>query len=153
MGLDASADEDAILARLRSHLWSGRIHDEVPDEEKLDLDPVTGLVLPYGILTFGTLFPLSRDRSIVGEDKQPHTLPFVLEMWGATKNDSRAGAYGAIRCLTGFRPSENASEIVLTGGGGGFKNFDQGRPIRFMRPVSGSCVVNMATSDEEDPLS
>lgn len=141
MALDASADETAILERL-SVLWGGRVLDELPDESELERDEV-GVVKPYIVLTFGVLFPSGQDRSLDGEDAQPHVLPFVAESWGPTKNDARAGAYGVIRRLTGFKPTENSSEIALTGGGGGFANHDQGRPVMFMRPVAGMCIVNM----------
>lgn len=147
MGLDASADEDAILERLRSRLWGGRVWDELPDETMLEKDASTGLVKPYILLTFGVPFPSSRDRTIEGEAQQPHILPFVAEAWGPTKDDARAGAYGVIESLTGFKPTENSSEIGLTGGGGGFSNYDQGRPIRFMRPVAGSLIINASIDD------
>lgn len=148
MSLDTTAEEDAILNRLRSNLWSGRVHPEVPDEEDLERDLSTGLILPYIVLTFGTIFPLGQDQSIEGAAQQPHVLPFVAESWGATRNDARAGANGIIKLLTGWKPSaDNASEIVLTGGGGGFANYDQGRPVRFLRPVAGSCGVNMSIDD------
>ena len=148
MSLDTTAEEDAILGRLRANLWSGRVLDEVPDETQIERDPATGMILPYIVLTFGTLFPFAEDRSIEGEAQQPHVLPFVAESWAATKNDARAGANGVIKLLTGWKPTpDNASEITLTGGGGGFSNYDQGRPVRFLRPVAGSCIVNMSIDD------
>ncbi|MDF2915903.1 MAG: hypothetical protein K0S70_120 [Microbacterium sp.] len=151
MALDTVPEEDAILQRLKANLWSGRVYDELPDETDLARDTVTGLILPYIVLTFGTLFPSGQDQSIEGAAQQPHVLPFVAECWGATKNDARAGGTGVIKLLTGWRPSENnASEITLTGGGGGFANYDQGRPVRFLRPVAGSCLVNMSIDDALD---
>lgn len=149
MSLDVTAEEDAILARLRAYLWSGRVYPELVDESKLARDPNTGLVLPYIILSFGTIFASGEDQSLEGAAEQPHILPFVAECWGPTRNDARAGANGVIRTLTGWHPSEsNASEITLSGGAGGFTSYDQGRPVRFMRPVSGSCVVNMSIHDD-----
>lgn len=149
MTLDASADEQAILQRLKTRLWNGRVYDEIPDEQRLERDE-NGLIKPYIIMTFGTLFPSASDRSIEGAQQQPYVLPFVGESWGATLAQARAGGYGIIQSLTGFKPSENASEIELSGGGGGFTKYDQGRPVRFLRPVSGMCIVNMSIDDALD---
>lgn len=148
MTLDTTAEESNTLARLRGHLWSGRVYDEVPEEAELAIDETTGLVLPYIILTFGVIFPANSSRSVEGAAEQPHMLPMVAECWGATTTEARAGASGVIRLLTGWSPNEtNAGEYELSGGGR-FTSYDQGRPARRMRQVSGACMVNMSIHDD-----
>lgn len=147
MTMDTYAEEEAILQRLRSNLWDGRVWDELPDETERATDAETGMVLPDIVLTFGTPFPSARDRSIEGAAQQPHILPFVAECFGATKDQARAGASGVIKYLNGWIPTGNASEIELTGGGGGYPNYDQGRPVRFRRAVAGMCVINLSIDD------
>ena len=151
MSLDTTTEEKNILARVRANAVGGRVHEMLPDEEQIERDPITGMVKPYIILTFGEVFPLGTDRSILGAAEQPHVLPIIGECWGATVNEARGAAVALRLLFTGWAPSaDNASEIELSGGGR-FTSYDRGRPVRYMRSVAASCVINMSIHDDTVP--
>lgn len=144
MSLDGNAEKAAIKTRL-STLCGGRIHDFVPEEEALATDPATGFVLPYIVLTFGSLYPQERDRSIEGADQQPNLMPVIVECWAVTQQAASATA-GAVRTsLVGWAPdANNATEIELRGGGWFQQKDSSGRPVRFMESVTGITAINMS---------
>ena len=69
MGFDGIAEQEAIEARLRANLLSGRIYTELPEEATLAVDPSTRLVKPYILLTFGSLYASADDRTMMGEEE------------------------------------------------------------------------------------
>jgi hypothetical protein len=145
--LDPTADEDAIEARTKQ-LCGGRVFvDVVPEESKLETDPDTGLVLPYIILTFGSIFPKATDRSIAGEDQQPHILPMVFECWATTGRAARRTANALLPLFVGWEPSDNASELYLAGGRSFESRDNAGRPTRAMQSVTAQIEFNQMVLD------
>jgi len=144
MSLDAVPEQEAILAHA-AILCNGRIYDSLPDETKLEFDAATGLVRPYIIISFGSLYPLPNDRTIEGAEQQPNIMPVIAECWGPTSNMARATA-GAYRTrFVGFHPSENnASELELRGGGWFEQKDASGRPVRYCETVTGQTILNMS---------
>lgn len=144
MSLDAMAEKTAIKTRALA-LCGGRVYPSVPEETQLERDPVSKLILPYIILTFGSLYPQEADRSIEGAEQQPQIMPIIAECW-ASNSDAAGATAGAFRTLfVGFHPDENnASEIELRGGGFFQQKDSSGRPVRFMESVTGQTTLNLS---------
>lgn len=144
MSVDATAEQDAILARAKAGLVGGRVYDSLPDETELERDPDSQQVLPYIVITFGALYPSPQDRTIEGAEQQPQIMPIVFECWAAIRRTAGQTA-GAVRTsFLGWAPDpSNASEIDLRGGGYFQSRDANGRPTRYMESVTGSCLLNM----------
>jgi hypothetical protein len=144
MSLDATAEQTAVIDRL-STLCGGRVFDYVPEETELERDETSGLVKPYIVVTFGSLYPTEGDRTIEGEDQQPQLMPIIVECWATTASAARATA-GAVRTrLVGWSPSaDNASEISLRGGGWFQQRDTTGRPTRAMESVTAVTALNQS---------
>lgn len=144
MSLDANAEKSAIELRLYTNLVGGRIHTSIPEEEILEKDE-EGIILPYILLTFGSIFPSERDRSIEGAAQQPNVMPVIVECWAATAQAARATAGAARTLLVGWPPSENnASELELRGGSFFDRRDASGRPTRSMESVTLVTTINMS---------
>lgn len=145
MSLDAYSEQQAILARSASDvaLAAGRAYDFIPEEQVLAKDALGIKVLPYLVLHFGGLIPLAGDRSIEGEEQQPHTMPVQWECWASSSSEARQMAGQVRTAFTGWAPnSDNASEIRLSGGTR-FDNRDRsGRPSRWCEIVTGELDLN-----------
>lgn len=145
MSLDAVAEQEAIIARA-SILVGGRIYQEIPDETKLVLD-TNGLVRPYIIISFTPVVPTARDRSLDGEEAQPHVMGVLFECWAATISAASRTA-GAVRTrYTGWEPTaNNSSQIMLRGGGAWARTDEAGRPIRYLETVSAETIINLSVT-------
>jgi len=144
VSVDLVAEQAAVVTRL-STLCGGRVWDAIEEEVQLEFD-AEGLVKPYIIVSFGTLYPKAGDRSIEGPTQQPYVLPITIECWGSTASQVRSTA-GAVRTLLlGWAPSENnASEIELRGGSWFPNRRDtDARPTRYLQTVTSETVVNMS---------
>lgn len=143
MSVDGTAEQQAIIARL-STLCGGRVYDYIPDETLLDRDE-DKFVLPYLVVSFGSLTPQSEDQSIEGADQQPQIMPVIVECWGPTAVHARGAAGGVRTLLLGWTPlgDGNSSEYDLRGGGW-FPGRQQGsgRPSLAMESVNGAVTIN-----------
>jgi hypothetical protein len=143
MSLDATAEQQAIITRL-STLCGGRVGTDEAEETLRVLDETTGLLKPFMVVTFGAVFVTGRDRSIEGEDQQPHTMPIIVECYASNRNAAGATA-GAVRTrLTGFEPTDNSSEIGLGGGSWFVQRDSAGRPTLFAETVTGTTEINLS---------
>lgn len=141
MSVDAVAEQKAIIERL-SVLAGGQVWEEVPEESTLAID-TEGIILPYVIVSFGSLFPQQNDRSIEGADQQPQMMPVIVECWAFSRADARVVAGAARTLLIGWAPpGGNASEIELSGGSWFQQRDGAGRPTRAMESVNGSLSIN-----------
>ena len=143
MSADGVAEQRAIETRL-SDLCGGRVYVPLVEEEKLVRDTDTGIVLPYIVLSFGSVFPIESDRSIEGADQQPQLMPIIVECWASDYDSARVTA-GAVRTLLlGWTPGTdgNASEIDLRGGSPFPSSGGAGRPSRYAETVTASLTIN-----------
>lgn len=147
MSADGYPEQELLLTRLEV-LCGGQIYDSVPEETELARD-ADGLVLPYIVVSFGDVMPLYGDRSIEGEEAQPHSMVVVMECWGSIQKMVRATA-GAVRTRTlGWEANDNAGQMSL-GRGGRFTQTDaEGRPTRYMQSVTAEMPINMSV---EQPI-
>lgn len=142
MSFDGIAEQEAILTRAQT-LMSGRFYDGIPDEDSLERDDTTGLVLPYGVVSFGELYDVgSNDRSLAGEDQQPAIMPVTFNLWGPSSSDVRRTS-GATRVLfRGWAANQNMSPMTFRGGGSFLNRDSTGVPSRFLRSVTMETIIN-----------
>ena len=143
MSVDGSTERAAIKTRLSGYLLNGRVYTSLPEERRLEIDSSTGLIKPYILLHFGSLYPQADDQSIEGADQQPQIWPIIVECWAADADSAMATA-GAVRTrLLGWAPgSGNASEMDLRGGGWFEQKDSTGRPTRYMESVNFEMTIN-----------
>ena len=146
MSSDGIAEQNAIIAHA-SALVGGRIFSSMPEEATLPIDPGTGLIRPYIVITFGQSVPSGTDRSIEGEAAQPLIMPPRFECWAADYDQARIVA-GAVRTrFIGYAPTEGSSEMRL-GRGYSLNNQDStGRPTRFVELVAFELIYNLSHTD------
>jgi hypothetical protein len=145
MSLDAVTEQDAILERL-SALCGGRVFDALYDEQELS-KATDGFRLPYIVVTFGDVYPLYGDRSITGEEDQPHSMVVIIECWAPAMSSARATAGAARTLLVGWAPNDNSAQMRL-GRGGRFDQRDsEGRPAMYMQSITAELFLNMSVDD------
>lgn len=110
LGIDTTAEADAILARLRT--LPEETYEGVPQGFDLDRD-AWGQKPGYRDVSFGSILPNSRmGRALgLGEPDQPHTWTFEIAHTGTSKREVRLLASATDAVLIGWAPTANATDI------------------------------------------
>ena len=115
MSFDGDFERLAILARARAYLLGGRVHNGVPDDTDLERNE-QGLVKPYAVLHWGAIYASPDDRTIMGEEEQPHVMPFSIACYAPSAQAAQASAGAARSLFVGWQPSPGSEEIVVPSG-------------------------------------
>lgn len=146
MSTDGAFERAGILARGRQYLLGGRFHDSLPDDVHLERS-ANGRPKPYAVLHFGTIYAQSGDRSIMGEEDQPHVMPFSVACYAQNAEAARDTA-GAVRDLfIGWTPSPGSEPIAAPGGSSYRDRDSSGAPTLFVESVAFETVINVGSNE------
>lgn len=142
MSVDGAFERESITQRLKL-LVGGRVYPGVPDDLQLERNDA-GTIRPFISISFDTPYATGVDRSLDGEEDQPHFLPLTVECWAPADPVAHAVADEARRLLVGWNPSPGASELRATPGGGRFSNRSAGAaPTRFVEVQAFETTINL----------
>lgn len=150
MSTDGTFERASILLRGQQFLLGGRFHDSVPDDARLERSP-SGLPKPYAVLHVGTIYAQPDDRTIMGEEDQPHVMPFSVAIYAPTAEVARSAAGSVRETFIGWTPSPG-SEPVTAPGGSAYRDRDAaGTPTLFVEVVGLETVINVGDNDGSVP--
>lgn len=146
MSTDGGFERASIEARGAAFLLGGRFYPSVPDEAVLERF-ASGAIKPYAVVHYGIIYASPDSRSMMGEEDQPHVMPFSVECIAADAEAARAAA-GAVRALyVGWEPSPG-SESIVAPGGTSFRDRDSGgAPTRYREVVALETVINVGSNE------
>ena len=146
--LTGGLEQKAVLERAKTYLVGGRVFDYLPDEYELARDD-SGQVRPYVVIHFGTVRALPTDRSLEGEEEQPHLMPFTVECWASTYEAARAVAGAVRQTFVGWAPTSSGGEITSPGGQSFRDRDSSGLPTRYLEAVALETIINAGSNDGE----
>lgn len=150
MSVDGDFERESITLRLKQ-LVGGRVYPGVPDDTQLERNSA-GAIKPFISVSFDTPYATGNDRSLDGEQEQPHFLPLTVECWGGSDLVAQAVAGEARKLLIGWIASPSSSEIRATPGGGRFSNRSAGAaPTRFVEVQAFETTINLGSNDGAIP--
>lgn len=150
MSTDGRFELESIRMRGVEFLVGGRFYTAVPDDQRLERAP-SGLPKPYAVLHLGTIYAQTDDRTIMGEEDQPHVMPFSVACY-ATSADAARSIAGSVRDLfIGWTPSPG-SEPITAPGASSYRDRDAaGTPTLFVEVVGLETVINVGSNDGSVP--
>lgn len=146
MSTDGGFERASIEARGAAFLLGGRFYPSVPDEAVLERF-ASGAIKPYAVVHYGIIYASPDSRSMMGEEDQPHVMPFSVECIAADAESARAAA-GAVRALyVGWEPSPGSESIVAPGGTSYRDRDSGGAPTRYREVVALETVINVGSNE------
>lgn len=150
MSTDGEFERKAIAARARAYLLGGRVYNGVPDDAALERN-AQGLVKPYAVLHWGAIYASPSQRSIMGEQDQPHVMPFSVALYAPNADAAQASAAAVRELFIGWIPSPGSEEIVVPGGLA-FRDRDAtAGPTLAVEVVPFETVINVGSNDGLTP--
>jgi len=141
MGLDISADQAAILAKIESYPTA--VYETIPDDSALQLLP-NGQIKPFLVVTFGPFTAFATDLTWMPENYQPQSTFVIVTAFAADKGTARSVMNFTTAQLVGYSPSANCTALIA-GTGRGYTVDAQNSPTRYAVEQVFRFSVNMAS--------